>query len=43
MMYTSNIAVEMYELGEGMEALTTGLRATYILLEDVKRLLEQRR
>jgi hypothetical protein len=42
-MYRSNLAVAMYELGEGLENLTTGIRATYILLEDVKRMLEQRR
>ena len=42
-MYRSHIAVSINELGEGLEALTTGLRATYILLEDVKRLLEIRR
>ncbi|MEQ1763233.1 MAG: hypothetical protein ABL984_08825 [Pyrinomonadaceae bacterium] len=42
-MYRSNMAVALYELGEGMENLTTGIRATYILLEEVKRMLEQRR
>ena len=42
-MYRSHIAVSINELGAGLEALTTGLRATYILLEDVKRMLEQRR
>ncbi|HQU92640.1 MAG TPA: hypothetical protein PLK77_10110 [Pyrinomonadaceae bacterium] len=42
-MYRSNMAVVLYELGDGLENLTTGIRATYILLEEVKRLLEQRR
>jgi len=42
-MYRSNIAVALYELGDGLENLTTGIRATYILLEEVKRMLEQRR
>lgn len=42
-MYRSHMAISMHELGEGLEALTTGLRATYILLEDVKRQLEFRR
>lgn len=42
-MYRSNMAVALYELGEGMENLTVGIRATYLLLEDVKRLLELRR
>ena len=42
-MYRSHLAVSVYDLAEGLESLTTGLRATYILLEEVKRLLEQRR
>ena len=42
-MYRSHMAISMYELGEGLEALTTGLRATYILLEEVKRTLDLRR
>lgn len=42
-MYRSNVAVSIHDLGEGLENLTTGLRATYILLEEVKRMLEQRR
>jgi hypothetical protein len=37
------MAVALYELGDGLENLTTGIRATYILLEEVKRMLEQRR
>ena len=41
--YQSHMAISLYELGDGLESLTTGLRATYILLEEVKRLLEQRR
>jgi hypothetical protein len=42
-MFRSNLAVAIYELGEGLENLTTGIRATYILLEEMKRMLEQRR
>lgn len=42
-MYQSHMAISIGELGSGLAALTTGLRATYILLEEVKRLLEQRR
>lgn len=42
-MYRSHLAISLGELGQGLEAMTTGLRATYILLEEVKRLLEQRR
>lgn len=41
--YRAHLSTSLYELGEGLEAMTTGLRATYILLEDVKRVLEQRR
>ena len=42
-MYKSHMALTVHDLAEGMEALTTGLRATYLLLEEVKRTLEQRR
>ena len=42
-MYRSHLAISVYDLAEGMESLTTGLRATYLLLEEVKRLLEQKR
>ena len=41
--YQSHMAISIYELGEGLENLTTGIRATYLLLEEVKRMLEQRR
>lgn len=40
-MYRSNISVAIYELADGLNDLTTGIRATYILLEEVKRLLER--
>lgn len=42
-MYRSHTSVALNELGAGLEAMTVGLRATYLLLEEVKRLLEQRR
>jgi hypothetical protein len=42
-MFRSHLAVSVYELAEGLESLTVGVRATYILLEEVKRMLEQRR
>lgn len=42
-MFRANVAVALYELGDGLENLTTGIRATYLLLEEVKRLLELRR
>ena len=42
-MYRSHIAISINELGEGLEALTVGLRATYLLLDEVKRMLEHRR
>lgn len=42
-MYKSNVAVAIYELADGLNDLTTGIRATYILLEEVKRLLEQQK
>lgn len=42
-MYRSHTSVALGELGAGLEAMTTGLRATYLLLEEVKQLLEQRR
>lgn len=41
-MFRSHLAVSVYELNEGLENLTTGIRATYMLLEEVKRLLERR-
>lgn len=40
-MYRSHSAVSLQEIAEGLGNLTTGLRATYILLEEVKRLLER--
>lgn len=42
-MYRSHMAISLHDLSEGLENLTTGIRATYILLDEVKRLLEQRR
>ena len=42
-MYKSNVAVAIYELADGLNDLTTGIRATFILLEEVKRLLEQQK
>ena len=42
-MYRSHLAISVHDFAEGLESLTTGIRATYILLEEVKRLLEQRR
>ncbi len=42
-MFRSHLAVSVHDLAEGLESLTVGVRATYILLEEVKRLLEQRR
>jgi hypothetical protein len=33
----------LVNLAEGLVHLSTGVRATYILLEDVKRLLEQQK
>lgn len=41
-MYKSHIAVSLYEVTTGLNAMATGLRATYILLEEIKRLLERR-
>jgi hypothetical protein len=41
--YKSNVAVAINELSDGLNDLTIGLRATYILLEEVKRLLEQQK
>jgi hypothetical protein len=41
-MFRSHIAVSIQEMNEGLESLTTGIRATYLLLEEVKRLLERR-
>lgn len=42
-MYNSNLVISLYEIADGMASLATGLRATYILLDEVKRLLEQQR
>ena len=42
-MQKSHVAVAIYELADGLNDLTTGIRATYILLEEVKRLLEQQK
>ena len=42
-MYKSNTSISIYELADGLNDLTTGLRATYLLLEDVKRMLERQR
>lgn len=41
-MYKSHIAVSLHQIAEGLNAMATGMRATYILLEEVKRLLERR-
>jgi hypothetical protein len=38
-MYKSHMAIATYELADGMADLATGIRATYILLDEVKRLL----
>jgi len=40
-MYKSHVAIAINELADGLNDLTTGIRATYILLEEVKRLLER--
>ena len=42
-MFKANSAVALFEIADGLENLTTGIRATYILLEEVKNLLEQQR
>jgi hypothetical protein len=42
-MQKSHMAISLYEIAEGMSELATGIRATYILLDEVKKLLEQRR
>ena len=39
-MYKSHVAIAINELADGLNDLTTGIRATYILLEEVKRFLE---
>lgn len=41
-MYKSHVAVSLHQLAEGLNAMATGMRATYILLEEIKRLLERR-
>lgn len=40
-MYKSHAAISIYELSDGLADLTSGLRATYLLLEEVKRMLER--
>jgi hypothetical protein len=42
-MFNANLVVSLYEIADGLANLATGLRATYILLDEVKRLLEQQR
>ena len=42
-LYKFNLAEAMSYLAQGSMAMAEGLRATYILLEEVKRLLEQQR
>jgi hypothetical protein len=41
-MYKSHIAISLQQIAEGLNAMATGMRATYIVLEDIKRLLEHR-
>ena len=40
-MYKSHTVISLQEIASGLDSLATALRATYILLEEVKRLLEQ--
>ena len=40
-MYKSYVVVSINDLASGLSELATGIRATYILLEEVKRLLER--
>ena len=40
-MQKSHMAISVYELADGLNDLTTGIRATYLLLEEVKRMLER--
>ena len=42
-MQKSNISIALYEVAEGMSEQATGIRATYILLDEVKKLLQQGR
>ena len=37
----SHMAIATYELADGMADLATGIRATYLLLDEVKRLLSR--
>ncbi len=41
-MQKSHMAIAVYELADGMADLATAVRATYILLDEVKRLLQSR-
>ena len=41
-MQKSHMAIATYELADGMADLATGIRATYLLLDEVKRLLQSR-
>lgn len=38
----SHMAIAVYELADGMADLATGIRATYLVLDEVKRLLQSR-
>lgn len=42
-MYKSHVVVAINELADGLSDLTTGIRATYILLEEVKHSSNNRR
>jgi hypothetical protein len=41
-MQKSHMAIATYELADGLADLATGIRATYLLLDEVKRLLQSR-
>ena len=38
-MYKTMVADSFYGIAQGLDAMATGMRATYILLEEVKRFL----
>ena len=40
--YDSHVAVSLFDIAAGLEAVATGMRATYILLEEIKRALEHK-
>ena len=42
-MQQSHMAIAVYELADGMADLATGIRATYLLLDEVKNLLQRLR